>query len=65
MFCHVFLDDGMSFNQTWFLQVLEVLADVLLGFVLVSLAGTTMGITNIMFEVSTMAQILAKTCKFL
>lgn len=54
--------DGGSFRQAWFLQVLEALANVIVGFVGMQIAGPTPGIPLRMFGISGAAQVSAKAC---
>jgi UDP-galactose transporter B1 len=54
--------DGHSFKQAWFLQVLEALANVIVGFVGMQLVGPTKGIPLRMFGISGAAQVSAKAC---
>ena len=54
--------DGTSFKQAWFLQVLEALANVIVGFVGLKLTGATQGIPLTMFGISGAAQVSAKAC---
>jgi solute carrier family 35 (UDP-galactose transporter), member B1 len=54
--------DGTSFKQAWFLQVLEALANVVIGFVGMQLSGPTKGIPLPMFGISGAAQVSAKAC---
>jgi len=54
--------DGSSFKQAWFLQVLEALANVLVGFVGMQIAGPTSGVPLGMFGISGAAQVTAKAC---
>jgi UDP-galactose transporter B1 len=54
--------DGTSFKQAWFLQVLEALANVVVGFVGMQLTGATKGIPLRMFGISGAAQVTAKAC---
>jgi UDP-galactose transporter B1 len=54
--------DGSSFKQAWFLQVLEALANVVIGFVGMQLSGPTKGIPLTMFGISGAAQVTAKAC---
>lgn len=54
--------DGTSFKQAWFLQVLEALANVLIGFAGMQLSGATKGIPLRMFGISGAAQVSAKAC---
>lgn len=54
--------DGASFKQAWFLQVLEALANVIIGFIGMQLSGPTKGIPLPMFGISGAAQVTAKAC---
>lgn len=54
--------DETSFKQAWFLQVLEALANVIVGFVGMQLVGPTQGIPLRMFGISGAAQVSAKAC---
>lgn len=54
--------DGAQFKQAWFLQVLEALANVIVGFVGMVLTGATKGIPLKMFAISGAAQVSAKAC---
>lgn len=54
--------DGAQFKQAWFLQVLEALANVIVGFVGMILTGATKGIPLKMFGISGAAQVSAKAC---
>lgn len=54
--------DGTSFKQAWFLQVLEALANVIIGFVGMQITGPTKGIPLRMFGISGAAQVSAKAC---
>jgi len=54
--------DGTSFKQAWFLQVLEALANVIIGFLGMQLTGPTKGIPLRMFGISGAAQVSAKAC---
>ncbi len=54
--------DGASFKQAWFLQVLEALANVIIGFVGMQITGPTTGIPLRMFGISGAAQVSAKAC---
>jgi UDP-galactose transporter B1 len=54
--------DGTSFKQAWFLQVLEALANVVIGFLGMQLTGPTKGIPLRMFGISGAAQVSAKAC---
>jgi solute carrier family 35 (UDP-galactose transporter), member B1 len=53
---------GELFKQAWFLQVLEALANVIVGFVGMSVTGATKGIPLKMFGISGAAQVTAKAC---
>jgi UDP-galactose transporter B1 len=55
-------EDGTKFTQAWFLQVLEALANVIIGFVGMQLTGPTKGIPLKMFAISGAAQVSAKAC---
>jgi UDP-galactose transporter B1 len=55
-------EDGTSFKQAWFLQVLEALANVVIGFAGMQLTGATKGIPLRMFGISGAAQVSAKAC---
>ena len=54
--------DGSQFKQAWFLQVLEALANVIVGFVGMQFTGPTKGLPLRMFAVSGAAQVSAKAC---
>jgi UDP-galactose transporter B1 len=54
--------DGTAFKQAWFLQVLEALANVIVGFAGMILTGATPGIPLKMFAISGAAQVSAKAC---
>lgn len=54
--------DGNSFKQAWFLQVMEALANVIVGFLGMQLTGPTKGIPLRMFGISGAAQVSAKAC---
>ncbi|KAL7570338.1 hypothetical protein ACA910_017181 [Epithemia clementina (nom. ined.)] len=54
--------DGSSFQQAWLLQVLEALANVVIGFVGMQVAGPTKGIPLRMFAISGASQVTAKAC---
>lgn len=54
--------DGSKFTQAWFLQVLEALANVIVGFVGMTLSGATANIPKKMFAISGAAQVSAKAC---
>ena len=55
-------EDGSSFKQAWFLQVLEALANVVIGFAGMQLTGPTKGIPLKYFGISGAAQVSAKAC---
>ena len=55
-------EDGSSFKQAWFLQVLEALANVVIGFAGMQLSGPTQGIPLKYFGISGAAQVSAKAC---
>ena len=55
-------EDGTSFKQAWFLQVLEALANVVIGYIGMQLSGPTKGIPLRMFGISGAAQVSAKAC---
>lgn len=54
--------DGSAFKEAWFLQVLEALANVIVGFVGMKIMGETKGIPLKMFGISGAAQVSAKAC---
>jgi solute carrier family 35 (UDP-galactose transporter), member B1 len=54
--------DGVQFKQAWFLQVVEALANVILGFIGMTLTGATPNIPLKMFAISGAAQVSAKAC---
>lgn len=54
--------DGGTFQQAWFLQVLEALANVVIGFLGMQLMGPTKNIPLTMFGISGAAQVTAKAC---
>jgi solute carrier family 35 (UDP-galactose transporter), member B1 len=54
--------DGSHFKQAWFLQVMEALANVIVGFAGMMLTGATKGIPLKMFAISGAAQVTAKAC---
>lgn len=54
--------DGSKFKEAWFLQVLEALANVIIGFVGMKLMGQTKGIPLKMFGISGASQVTAKAC---
>jgi solute carrier family 35 (UDP-galactose transporter), member B1 len=53
---------GEQFKQAWFLQVLEALANVIVGFAGMTATGATKGIPLKMFGISGAAQVSAKAC---
>lgn len=57
-------DGGSKFTQAWFLQVLEALANVLIGFLGMTLIDgpPTKGIPKRMFAISGASQVTAKAC---
>ena len=55
-------EDGTQFKQAWLLQVLEALANVLIGFVGMQLTGPTAGMPKKAFAISGAAQVSAKAC---
>eukprot|EP00557_Chaetoceros_sp_GSL56_P014524 CAMPEP_0176485968 /NCGR_PEP_ID=MMETSP0200_2-20121128/5321_1 /TAXON_ID=947934 /ORGANISM="Chaetoceros sp., Strain GSL56" /LENGTH=327 /DNA_ID=CAMNT_0017882645 /DNA_START=594 /DNA_END=1577 /DNA_ORIENTATION=- len=54
--------DGTAFKQAWFLQVLEALANVIIGFAGMQLMGPTPNIPLTMFGISGASQVTAKAC---
>lgn len=54
--------DGTQFKQAWLLQVLEALANVLVGFVGMQLTGATKNIPQMAFAISGASQVSAKAC---
>ena len=62
VFRYVSPTDGSSFKQAWFLQVMEALANVIVGFLGMQLTGPTKGIPLTMFGISGAAQVSAKAC---
>lgn len=54
--------DGSSFKQAWFLQVMEALANVVIGWLGMQWSGATKGIPLRMFGISGAAQVSAKAC---
>jgi len=54
--------DGTSFKQAWLLQVLEALANVVIGFIGMQITGPTKGIPLKMFAISGASQVSAKAC---
>ncbi len=55
-------EDGISFKQAWFLQVLEAFANVIIGFIGMSVTGATKNIPLTMFGISGASQVSAKAC---
>lgn len=55
-------EDGSSFKEAWLLQVLEALANVVIGFVGMQITGPTKGIPLKMFGISGASQVTAKAC---
>jgi len=55
-------EDGSSFKQAWFLQVLEAFANVVIGFIGMQISGPTKGIPLRMFAISGASQVTAKAC---
>ena len=55
-------EDGSQFKQAWFLQVLEALANVIIGFIGMQATGPTAGIPLKYFGISGAAQVSAKAC---
>ena len=55
-------EDGTQFKQAWFLQVLEALANVIIGFLGMQLTGATPGIPKKAFAISGASQVSAKAC---
>ena len=62
VFRYVSPTDETSFKQAWFLQVLEALANVIIGFVGMQLSGPTRGIPLQPFAISGATQVTAKAC---
>lgn len=55
-------EDGTTFQQAWFLQVLEALANVIVGYIGMMITGPTRGVPFKMFAISGATQVFAKTC---
>lgn len=53
-------EDGSKFHQAWFLQVLEALANLFVGFIGMRLAGQTTGLPLKMFGISGVTQVSSK-----
>lgn len=54
--------DGTSFKQVWFLQVLEAMANIVVGYIGMTLSGATKGVPLSMFAISGASQVSAKAC---
>jgi len=54
--------DGSKFTQAWLLQVLEALANVVIGFVGMRITGATPNIPKKAFAISGASQVTAKAC---
>jgi UDP-galactose transporter B1 len=59
---HYKAEDGTQFKQAWLLQVLEALANVVIGFIGMQLTGATKNIPQQAFAISGAAQVSAKAC---
>lgn len=55
-------EDGSTFKEAWLLQVLEALANVVIGFLGMMITGPTKGIPLRMFGISGASQVTAKAC---
>lgn len=55
-------EDGSQFKQAWLLQVLEALANVVIGFIGMQIAGATKNIPQQAFAISGASQVSAKAC---
>lgn len=55
-------EDGTQFKQAWFLQVLEALANVVIGFIGMQITGATKNIPQQAFAISGASQVSAKAC---
>jgi solute carrier family 35 (UDP-galactose transporter), member B1 len=55
-------EDGSQFKQAWLLQVLEALANVVIGFVGMQITGATPGMPKKAFAISGASQVSAKAC---
>lgn len=53
-------EDGKMFKQTWFLQAIESLTNVAVGFIGMVVSGRTQGLPLSLFAVSGVTQVLAK-----
>lgn len=60
VFRYASAETGDQFKQAWFLQVLEALANVIVGYVGMSLTGATANIPKQMFAISGATQVTAK-----
>nr|ABV22077.1 solute carrier family 35 [Amphidinium carterae] len=54
--------DGEQFQQAWFLQAIEALANVAVGLVGMLIQGPTSGLPKDLFAVSGLTQVAAKVC---
>jgi len=54
--------DGTQFKQAWFLQVIEALANVVIGYAGMQLTGATKGLPLKAFAISGASQVSAKAC---
>ena len=55
-------EDGSQFKQAWLLQVLEALANVVIGFIGMQITGATTNIPQQAFAISGASQVSAKAC---
>eukprot|EP00522_Entomoneis_paludosa_P011051 CAMPEP_0172438990 /NCGR_PEP_ID=MMETSP1065-20121228/103_1 /TAXON_ID=265537 /ORGANISM="Amphiprora paludosa, Strain CCMP125" /LENGTH=392 /DNA_ID=CAMNT_0013187601 /DNA_START=134 /DNA_END=1312 /DNA_ORIENTATION=- len=55
-------EDGSTFKEAWLLQVLEALANVVIGFAGMIITGPTKGIPLTFFGISGASQVTAKAC---
>jgi len=62
VFRYVSAKDSSKFTQAWFLQVLEAMANVIIGFIGMKLSGATPNIPKKFFAISGAAQVSAKAC---
>ena len=53
-------ENGAQFKDAWFLQVMEALANVIIGYIGMQLSGATSGIPKQMFAISGATQVSAK-----
>jgi len=58
-------EDGTSFKQAWFLSVTEAVANVIVGYIGLTITGATKGLPLAMFGISGAAQVTGKACKAL